>query len=141
MAMMNPSRFLSYAAAALVAAACGGAVDEKPTTTGEVVTGVGGASSATASSSGNGASSASSGSGASSVAGGNGGSSASVTCPDNVIRESNESEDTAYLLTMDPIDDCHDRGGTVSGVISGANDVDWFRWLGDDVATCPIGDE
>jgi hypothetical protein len=139
MTTMSPSRLLSYAAAALVAAACGGAVDEKPGTTGEVVTGVGGASSATASSSGSGAASSSSGSGASGAAGGAGGS--PPDCPDNAIHEPNESEDTAFLLTMDPIDDCDDSGATVSGVISGANDVDWFRWLGDDSALCPINDE
>lgn len=53
-------------------------------------------------------------------------------CPDTYLGEPNETESTAYWLSADPIDDCDGSGDHVSGVLSGADDVDWFVYPGND---------
>ena len=50
--------------------------------------------------------------------------------------EDNDTEATATDLGM--IEDCDDDGSMVTGVLDGNEDVDWFRYDGDDVALCNV---
>ncbi len=79
--------------------------------------------------------SSSSGSGAGSGSGGAGG---GLDCPNTGLGEPNESEVSAFRLKVDAIDDCDGSGDSVSGVIAGPDDVDWFYYEGDDGIGCIV---
>jgi hypothetical protein len=59
-------------------------------------------------------------------------------CPDPSPAEQNESENTAFALAAQPIDDCDGSGSSIQGVIAGANDVDWYTYVGDDSFGCVV---
>ena len=50
--------------------------------------------------------------------------------------EDNDSEATATDLGM--IEDCDEDGSMVTGILDGDEDVDWFRYDGDDVSLCNV---
>ncbi|MEJ7728413.1 MAG: hypothetical protein WKG00_04280 [Polyangiaceae bacterium] len=143
--------YLASAAAVAIAAACGsgdsvgddGPRNELPGT--GAAGGDGPASSSPASSS-----SASSGAGAEgggpsgtggaggSVGGegGAGGGTGGDTCLDEGPGEPNETEATAFDLG--DIEDCDSAGDQVSAVLDGPDDVDWYRYDGDDTFGCSV---
>ncbi len=55
-------------------------------------------------------------------------------CNDGGPGEPNNSESTAHDLGT--IGDCDDEGGSVSGVLDGATDPDWYKYLGTDGSGC-----
>jgi hypothetical protein len=59
-------------------------------------------------------------------------------CVDTGLGEANETEETAYPLSVLPITDCDGAGGLLSGVIAGSGDVDWFTYRGTDTLTCGV---
>ena len=50
--------------------------------------------------------------------------------------ESNATEATA--TNLGGIEDCNKDGSMLSGILDGEDDVDWFRYSGDDVAFCTV---
>lgn len=56
------------------------------------------------------------------------------SCADASQTEPNNSAGTAWKISADKLDDCDTDSDpvTVSGVIAGANDVDWYWYEGDD---------
>lgn len=70
--------------------------------------------------------------GAGGEAGGSGGSGGAPGCDDPAGSEPNETEDNAYQLLTDPINECDVNGSEFEGVIVGPDDVDWFTFRGDD---------
>lgn len=122
--------------------ACGSG-DEvgSPDDDGAVITGAGGgvstsSTSASSASSSSAASTSTSSSASGSGGGGSGG--MAPTCPDLGVGEPNENESNAFSLEATAISDCDGDGGTVSGTIAGAGDVDWFTYDGDDGAGCVV---
>jgi hypothetical protein len=101
---------------------------------GIVITGAGGATSATTAATTAASSSATTSSAGVGGAGGGG----PPACLDLGIGEPNESEDTAFPLKASAISDCDGDGGTVSGTIAGAADIDWFSYEGDDKIGCVV---
>jgi hypothetical protein len=63
---------------------------------------------------------------------------ANAACTDIGDGESNETEATAYQLTTQAITDCNSAGGSFSGTINGASDVDWYTYEGSDTFTCVV---
>jgi hypothetical protein len=97
-----------------------------------------GGSGGTAGSGGTGATGGSGGTAGSAGSGGTGGSGGSgggVTCNDTGS-EPNDSE--AAALTQPQINDCDGSGSSVTGVIAGSGDVDWFKFKGDDDLLCSV---
>ncbi len=127
-----------------VLGACGGEADTVSSGQGGAggfITGVGttasvGGATATASSVASTTSTASAGGAASggASAGGAGGGSGTPDCTDATQTEPNDSAGTAWKLARRKLDDCDTDSvpATVSGVISGADDVDWYWYEGDD---------
>jgi hypothetical protein len=59
-------------------------------------------------------------------------------CVDIGIGEANETEQTAFSLSIPALTDCDSDGGVVSGVIAGPSDVDWFTYRGNDTSLCSV---
>jgi hypothetical protein len=59
-------------------------------------------------------------------------------CVDIGIGEANQTEQTAFSLSIAPISDCDGDGGVISGTVAGPSDVDWFTYRGDDTGTCSV---
>lgn len=57
----------------------------------------------------------------------------------NDTNEDNNDEASATVLA--PAEDCDARGGMAAGVLDGDDDVDWFRYDGDDTAGCVVDPE
>lgn len=144
-------RFVPYLASAVLAAliaACGsgdsvgddGPRNELPGTGGNGGEGLGSnspASSSTASGGGEGGTAASTGgAGGGGGEGGGTGGTGGDTCLDEGPGEPNETEETAWDLG--DIEDCDSAGAQVSAVLDGPNDVDWYRYDGDDTLGCSV---
>lgn len=57
-------------------------------------------------------------------------------CNDGGPGEPNDSESSAHDLGT--IGDCDDEGGSVSGVLDGPTDVDWYTYFGSDGTGCTV---
>jgi hypothetical protein len=63
-------------------------------------------------------------------------SSSGDSCIDSGPGEPNETEDDAHNLGT--IDDCDGSGSSVSGVLDGPTDVDWYKYTAEDVSFCIV---
>lgn len=99
---------------------------------GHVSSGASGSGSTTSS----GSTAAGTGPGSSSASGHASSGAGGASCDDVGPGEPNDTEASAVVLGE--IDDCDESGSKTSGVLAGPNDVDWYRYVGDDDIGCVV---